>query len=47
MNALYHNLNIIYSTKIHNPHLMGFALNKKLLFPKIMAALILIKNDLQ
>jgi hypothetical protein len=46
MDALYNNLNIIYLTKIPNPHLMGFALNKKILFPKIMTALILIKEDL-
>jgi hypothetical protein len=47
INALYNNLNIIYLARIPNPHLMGVALNKKMLFPKIMAALLLIKNDLQ
>lgn len=46
INALYNNLNIIYSTRIPNPHLMGFSLNKKILFPKIMDALMLIKHDL-
>ena len=46
MDALYNNLKIIYLTKIPNPHLMGFALNKKILFPKIMEALLLVKNDL-
>jgi hypothetical protein len=46
MNALYNNLRIIYSTRIQNPHLMGFALNKKVLFPKIMRELMLVYNDL-
>jgi hypothetical protein len=46
MNALYNNLNLIYSSKISNPHMMGFALTKKMLFPKIMSELLLIKNDL-
>ena len=46
INALYNNLNIIYSAKITNPRLMGFSLNKKMLFPKIMDALLLIKHDL-
>jgi hypothetical protein len=44
--ALYNNLNIIYSTKTSNPHLMGISLNKKILFPKIISALLLIKQDL-
>jgi len=46
MNALYNNLTRIYSHKISNPHLMGLAFNKKIVFPKIMGALLLVKNDL-
>ena len=46
INSLYNNLNIIYSSKISNPHLMGFSLTKKMLFPKIMDALLIIKQDL-
>lgn len=47
MNALYTNFKLIYLTKINNPRLMGISLNKKILYPKIMEALLLVKNDLQ
>lgn len=47
MNALYSNFKLIYLTKINNPRLMGISLNKKILYPKIMEALLLVKNDLQ
>jgi|UniRef100_A0A6C0E063 hypothetical protein len=47
MNALYTNFRLIYLTRISNPRLMGNSLNKKILYPKIMEALLLVKNDLQ